>query len=134
MNRSTRDVKTQTTHTTTDQHNAHVDRSEEDLAGGGEPLAPVHVQPVDTRKTVTEPGSEQGADQTQQVAKDGNSVGDDPSDDPAGETDENPGAVRSQVAAVHAISATEQADVDILETNVAVDNTSANDLLFVSDS
>lgn len=133
MNRLTRDVKTKPTHATTDQHNAHVESGEEDLARRGEPIAPVHVQPVDTGETVTEPGSEQGADQTQQVAEDGDSVGDDPGNDPAGETDENPGAVRGQVAAVHAVSAAEQADVDIFETNVTVDDTGTNNLSSISD-
>jgi hypothetical protein len=133
VNRLTRDVKTKPTHATTDQHNAHVESGEEDLARRGEPVAPVHVQPVDTGETVTEPGSEQGANQTQQVAEDGDSVGDNPGNDPAGETDENPGAVRGQVAAVHTVSAAEETDVDVLKTNVTVDDTGTNNLSNVSD-
>ena len=128
MNGLTRDVKTKTTHATTNQDDQNVHNSECDLPRRREPLALVDVQPVHTTKTVTEPTSEQGADQTQQIAENGNGIGNDPGNDPASKSNTNPGANGNCVTLVHAISATEQADVNILETDVAVDDTSTNNL------
>jgi hypothetical protein len=123
-----RNIETKTAHAATDQDDQNIDNGEENLPRGREPLALVDVQPVHTTKTVTEPTSKQRADQRQKIAEDGNSISNDPGDDPAGECDGNPGSDGSQVALVHAIGSTEEADIDVLETNVTVDDTSTNNL------
>jgi hypothetical protein len=123
-----RNIETKTTHAATDQDDQNIDNGEENLPRGREPLALVDVQPVDTTKTVTEPTSKQRADQRQEIAEHRNSVSNDPGDDPTGECDGNPGSDGSQVALVHAIGSTEEADIDVLETDMAVDNTSTNNL------
>ena len=66
--------------------------------------------------------------QTEEIAEDRNGIGNDPGDDPACHTDGNPRANSNKVSLVHAVSATENPDIDVLETNVAVDNTSTNNL------
>ena len=114
MNRSTRDVETKTTHAATNTHHQDVHDGEADLSWGREPLAIIDVQPVDARKTITEPTGEEGADQTQQVAEHGDRIGNDPGDDPARHTNRHPGSNGGQVAAVHAVGSAEDADVDVL--------------------
>ena len=42
-----RDVKTEATHTSTNQHNQHIDDCEADLSRGGKSVALVEMQPVD---------------------------------------------------------------------------------------
>lgn len=128
MNSLAGNVKAKTTDATTNQNNAHVHNSENNLPRRGEPPALVDVQPVHTTKTVTEPTSEQRANQTQQITEDGNGIGNDPGNNPAGKTNANPGANGNQVTLVHAVSAAEQTDVDVLKTDVAVDDTSTDNL------
>jgi hypothetical protein len=128
MDSLARDVKTKTAHATTNQDDQKVHDGEGNLPRRREPLALVDVQPVHTTKTVTEPTSEQGANQTQQIAENGNCIGNDPRNDPASESNTDPRANGNCVTLVHAISATEQADVNVLETYVTVDDTSTNDL------
>lgn len=128
MDSLARHIKTQATHTTTNQNDAHIHNSECDLARRREPLAFVDMQPVHTAQSVTEPTSEQRADQTEQVTEDGNSIGDDPGNHPASETNGDPGSNGNQITLMHAVSSTEQTDVDVLETNVAVDDTSTDNL------
>lgn len=121
-------IKAKTTHTTTDQNNAHVHNSEYNLPRRREPPALVDVQPVHTAKTVTEPTSKQRTNQTQQITEDGNGIGNNPGNNPAGKSNANPGANSNPVTLVHAVSAAEYADIDILKTDVAVDNTSTDNL------
>jgi hypothetical protein len=128
VNRFTRDIKTKTTHATTNKNNKNIQDGEGDLPGRRKPLASVDVQPVNTSKTIAEPTSEEGTDQTEKVAEDWDGVGDDPSDDPAAHADSHPGSDRCKVAAVHAVSSAEETDVDVFQTNVAVDNTGTDDL------
>lgn len=128
MNSLAGNVKAKTTHATTNQNNAHVHNSECNLPRRGEPLALVDVQPVHTTKAVTEPTSEQRANETQQITEDGNGIGNDPGNNPASKSNANPGANGKHVTLVHAVSATEQADVDVLKTDVTVDDTSTDNL------
>lgn len=128
MNSLAGNVKAKTTHATTNQNNDHVHNSECNLPRRGEPLALVDMQPVHTTQTVTEPTSEQRANQTQQITEDGNGIGNDPGDNPASKSDANPGANSNHVTLVHAVSATEHTDVDVLKTDVAVDDTSTDNL------
>ena len=85
------------------------------------------MQPVDTTETVGEPASEQGTDQTVQVAEDGNGFGNDPGNHPAGDTEGNPDSNGLVAALVNQVGLGAEAEVDVLETNVAVDDTSADD-------
>jgi hypothetical protein len=128
MNSLARDIETKATHASTNQNDTHVDSSEHNLPGRREPSPLVDVQPVHTTKAVTEPTSEKRANQTQQVTEDRNSIGNDPGDHPASQGNGNPGANGCQITLVHAVSSSEDADVDVLETNVAVDDTGTDDL------
>lgn len=107
----------------TEAGNANVEDAEEDLAGRGEPLAAVEVEPVDTGETVAEPGSEKSTDQTVQVTEDRNSLGDDPRNDPASHTKTNPETDGTLVALVHQIRLGAEAEVDVLQADMAVDDT-----------
>lgn len=60
-----RNIKTKTTHAATNQDNQNIQNSEGNLPRRREPLALVDVQPVHTTQTVTEPTSEERADQTE---------------------------------------------------------------------
>jgi hypothetical protein len=68
-------------------------------------------------------------DQAQQVAEYRNGFGDDPGQDPQGQGNAHPGADGNPVALVHAVRSTENPNVDILEGNVAVDDTRNDDLI-----
>jgi hypothetical protein len=128
VNSLARDIKTKTTHAATNQNDTHVDNSEHNLPRRREPSPLVNVQPVDTAKAVTEPTSKKRANQTQQVTKDRNSIGNDPGDNPASEGNGNPGANGYHITLVHAVGSSEHADVDVLETDVAVDDAGTDDL------
>lgn len=128
MDSLTRDVKAKTAHASTNQDDQKVQNGECDLPRRREPLALVDVQPVHTTKTVTEPTSKQGANKAQQIAENGNGIGNDPGNDPASKSNTNPRANGNCVTLLHAVSAAEHADVNVLETDVAVDDTSTNNL------
>ena len=85
------------------------------------------MQPVDTTETVGEPTSEQSTDQTVQVTEDGNGFGNDPGNHPAGDTEGNPDSNGLVAALVNQVGLGAEAEVDVLETNVAVDDTGADD-------
>lgn len=92
VNSHTRSIQPQNTECQTQNGDADVDNEEADLTGTGEPLAIVEMQPIDTGKTVTEPGSEKSTDHAVQVTEDGNSFADNPGDDPANNTESDPEA------------------------------------------
>lgn len=66
--------------------------------------------------------------QTVQVTEDGNSLGNDPGNDPAGKAKADPDGNRAPAAAVNEIGLVAGAEVDVLQTDVTVDNTSTNNL------
>lgn len=105
-----------------------IEKREEDLPRRGEPNPSVHVQPEHAAEAVGEPGREERGDQTEQVAEDGDGLGDDPGEDPEEETDADPGADGDPVALVHAVGSAKDADVDVLEGDVAVDDAGDDDL------
>lgn len=90
VDRPTRNVETETTHAATNQDDRHVDNGQANLSWRRKPPAPVNVQPVHATETVTEPTGEERADQTQKIIEHWNGVGDDPGDNPAGQTDRYP--------------------------------------------
>lgn len=65
--------------------------------------------------------------QADNIGEAGNTLADNPSDDPAGHTNSNPGTNGDEVALRHAAGFPEDADVDVLETDVAVDDTGTDD-------
>lgn len=73
-------------------------------------------------------GSRVTYDQTQEVAEDGNRGCDDPGENPHAEGNSDPGADGDPVALVHAVCAAEDADVDVLDGDVAVDDTGDHNL------
>lgn len=127
MDGSARSIQTKHTQRQTEQGNGDVQNGQGDLAGRGKPLAPVQVQPVDTAETVAEPTGEEGADQTVQVAEDGDGFGDDPGDNPAGDAETEPKADRAPVVLVHQVGLGADAEVDVLQTDVAVDDAGTHD-------
>ena len=132
MDRPTRDVETKTTHAATNKNNHNIQDGESDFPGRRKPLASVDVQPVNTSKTVTEPTSEEGTDQTEEVAEYWDGIGDDPSDNPAAHADGDPGSDGCKVTAVHAVCSAEETDVDVFQANVAVHDSSTDNLKNVS--
>lgn len=127
-----------------DNDKPEVGESEENLLEGVEVVAPVHVEPENAWQAEREPTGEQSAlerwldgprqerrrktyDQTEQVAEDGNRLGDDPRDDPECRRQANPGADAAGIALVHDVGVAEQTDVDVLDGNVAQNNTCDND-------
>lgn len=68
-------------------------------------------------------------DQTQQVAESRDTFSDDPGDDPAGQSNAHPRSNRDQVALAHALRrVAEDTDIEVFETNMAVDHSGANNL------
>lgn len=128
MDRFTRDVETKTAHAATNKNNDNIQDGERDFPGRRKPFALVDVQPINTSKTVAEPTSEEGTDQTEKVAKDWNGIGDDPSDDPAADADGHPGSDGCEVSAVHTVCSAEETDIDVFQTNVAVHNAGTDNL------
>lgn len=127
MDGSARSIQAKHTQNQSEQGNRNVQNGQGDLARRGKPLALVQVQPVDTTETVAEPAGEKGADQTVQVAEDGDGFGDDPGDDPARDAETQPKADGSPVALVHQAGLGTEAEVDVLQANVAIDDTGADD-------
>ncbi|GMG08838.1 unnamed protein product [Aspergillus oryzae var. brunneus] len=76
----------------------------------------------------SEYGSKNTYNQTQKVVEDGNGLGNDPCDHPQGERNANPGSNSKNALLVHVVRATENANIDVFAGNVAVDNTSNDDL------
>lgn len=127
MNSRARGIQTQHAKRQTEQNNSNVQNSQGNLARGSKPLARVKVQPVNTGQTIAEPGSEQGTDKRVQVAEDGDSLGDDPGDDPAGHAESEPETDGLPVALVHQVGLGGEAEVDVLQANVAIDDACADD-------
>lgn len=69
--------------------------------------------------------------QAEKVTEDRNSFGDDPGEDPQTRGNTDPGADGDPVALVHAVSATENTDIDVFEGDVAVDDTGDDDLVLL---
>ena len=120
-------IQAKNTQRQTEEGNSDVENGECDLARRGEPLAGVQVQPVDTGQTVAEPTGEEGTDQTVQVAEDGDGLGDNPGDDPAGDAQTEPQADGLPAARVDQVGLCGQAEVDVLQTDVTVHDTGADD-------
>lgn len=117
-----------TYHRATNGKDEHVNDSQSTLPRARPPLAVVHVQPVGTRQTKTEPTGKQRTDETDQVAERGDTLADDPGNHPAGHANANPGSHRDPVVLVHATRLAEDAHVDVLETNMSVDHTGTDNL------
>ena len=64
---------------------------------------------------------------TEQVAEDGNRLGDNPRNDPEYRRQTNPGTNAAEIALVHDIGVAEQTDIDVLNGNVAQNNTGDDD-------
>ena len=64
---------------------------------------------------------------TEQVAEDGNRLGDNPGNDPEYKSQANPGTDTAEIALVHDIGVAEQADVDVLNGDVAQNDTGDDD-------
>lgn len=128
MNSLAGNIKAKTTHTTTNQNNAQVHNSESNLPRRREPLALINEQPIHTTQTITEPTREQRANQTQQITEDGNGIGNNPGNNPASKTNAYPGTNGNQVTLLHAVGASEHAHVDVLQTDVAVDDAGTDNL------
>lgn len=98
----------------------------EDEAGAGEPVAVVHPEPEDARKTVREPRDEESSKQAEQAVEDGNGLGNDHGDRPHTEDHSNPGDGRDLSPANHVLAIAEDSAKDVLAGNVAV-NDASND-------
>lgn len=120
-------IQTKDTKHQTKQSNANIENGKKDLTGRGKPLAPVQVQPVNTGQTVAEPGGEQRTDQTVEVTEDRDGLGNDPGDNPAGNSETEPEADRALVLLVHQTGVGAETEVDVLQPDVAVDDTGADD-------
>lgn len=66
--------------------------------------------------------------QAEQVVKNGNGLGNNPSDDPQHQGDSNPGSNRQETPIVHSVSATEEPHIDVFRCDVAINNTRNHDL------
>jgi hypothetical protein len=66
--------------------------------------------------------------QADNIAERRNTLGNDPGNDPATQPNGNPGANRDKISLVHAISLAEDAYIDVFQSNVAIDDTSADNL------
>lgn len=128
--------------------NHQVNNREGDFLRRLEPLPLVHNQPEDGRETVAKPASKESTlheeisneipdtarlrtyNQTQQVVKHRNRLGDDPGNGPCGQTDRYPSTGGQQTPLVHMVRtlATEDSNVDILACHMAEDHTGNNDL------
>ena len=117
-----------TYHSTTNGKDEHVDDGQGALPRARPPLPVVHVQPVGTRQTETEPTGKQRTDQTDQVAERWDTLADDPSNHPAGHANTDPGSHGDPVVLVHTSRLAEDAHIDVLKTNMSVDHTSTNTL------
>lgn len=109
------------------QRNADIKHRQEDLLRRREPLPVVQMQPVDTAETVAEPAREERTDQTVQVTEDGDGLGNDPGDDPAGDAETEPETDGLPTARVQQVRLGAQAEVDVLQADVAVDDARADD-------
>lgn len=106
------------------------------------------MQPEHSAQAECEPASEKGSlllllmyerwpmslrieytyNQAEKVTEDRNSFGDDPGKDPQTRGNTDPGADGDPVTLMHAVSTTEDTDIDVFEGDVAVDDTSDDDL------
>jgi hypothetical protein len=68
-------------------------------------------------------------DQPVQVTEHRNGLCDDPGDNPARHTEPDPDSDRAFASAVDQIGLVAKTEIDVLETNVAVDHTSSNNLI-----
>lgn len=62
----------------TNHKSKEVQKCKADLLPVGEPYTLVHVEPENARQAVGEPACEESCDETEQVAEDGDRLGDDP--------------------------------------------------------
>lgn len=68
-------------------------------------------------------------DQTQEVVEHRDRLSNDPRDNPQHQADEKPGSRGDQILLVHAVGFAEESHVDILCSNVAVDNSTDDNLV-----
>jgi hypothetical protein len=126
VNSCTRSIQSKDTQDQAKEGDGNVENGETDLAGTGKPLAVVEVQPVDTGETVAEPGSEESTDQTVQITEDRNGLGDDPRNNPARNSKSDPETDGALVTLVHQARLGAETEVNVLQANVAVDDTGTN--------
>lgn len=69
------------------------------------------------------PADEQSANQTQEVAENRDRFGDNPRDRPEHQSQTDPSTSTEQTLLVHDIGATENANIDVLDSHVAQDDT-----------
>lgn len=82
------------------------------------------------RRLTAEPTGKERTDQTQQVAKGGNPLGNDPGNDPADQANSHPGADGDEIALAHALGVlAPDANVEVFETDMAVDHASTDNLV-----
>lgn len=74
------------------------------------------------------PASKQRRDQAEQTAKNGDSRGDNPRENPQGQRDAHPRADGHPVALVDAVCSAEDARVDVFKCDVAVDHSGDDNL------
>lgn len=95
--------------------------------GGLAPVAPVHPQPQHAGDAIGKPTGEQRGDQAEQVAEDGDGLGNDEGNNPDAESDAQP-ADPARLGALDDVSgAGEDAAKDVLGRYVAVDDTCEDD-------
>lgn len=122
-----RDPKTKTAQRSTNRNNNDIQQSEGNLPRRREPQTLIHKQPKDPTQAIRKPTSKERRDQAEQVTKHGNRSGNNPRHGPQRKRNTDPRARSDPVTLVHAVRTLENTQVDILERDVAVDDTGDDD-------
>ena len=103
-----------------DNKDPHIHPSQDHLPLAFSISAPVQIQPEHPAEPVGEPARKQSADEREQVAEDGDCLGDHPRHYPEYEHDGSPDAQAGPGALAHAVGAPVESYVDVFGGNVAV--------------
>lgn len=110
-----------------DEEDAYVDAGQNHVAAALVVLAPVHVEPEDSRDAKSEPGTEEGTDETEELVEDWNGACDDVGDGPGRDADSDPRTPGLEVALVHDVGTAPHADVNVLDADVGINDTGDDD-------
>lgn len=121
------DPKTKATQRGANRNSKEIQASKGNLLRRREPQTLIHEQPKDSTEAVGKPTSKQRSNQAEQVTEHGNGRGNNPRQDPQPESNTDPRSRGDPIALVHAVCTLEDTQVDILERDVAVDDTGDDD-------
>lgn len=100
-------------HYESDDNLSDVDERESDVFAAAEPRAPIQHEPHIAWNDKSEPRSEQGADEAQQITENRDGLRDDPSQSPGRGTDADPGACSDEATAVQVGRTPKQPQEDV---------------------